>query len=304
MIRRYGWTILPYLSSLGINLLANSEVFFVDSAHSEALDADDGEHGHSWEQPLATIDYAVGLCTDNQQDIILVAPTHTESVVAAAGIDLDVAGITVIGLGSGDKRPTITVGYAATAGCDIDIGAANVTIVNLIIKMAAVDVTAMIDVDGDCFTMKNCDVVLNVTSYEAVDGINFGAANVGDGSIIDGCRFYALVAAGTNAAITLDAVIDRLTVKNCEFWGDYTEACIESASILTNLLVKDCFLQNTQTGDHSIELSAAATGALVRNCYANDMTQATGVDPGSCKSYECYHCDTVDVSGILCPVAT
>lgn len=31
---------------------------------------------------------------------------------------------------------------------------------------------------------------------------------------------------------------------------------------------------------------------------------ATGVDPGSCFSFECYHCDAIDVSGILCPVVT
>lgn len=30
----------------------------------------------------------------------------------------------------------------------------------------------------------------------------------------------------------------------------------------------------------------------------------TGVDPGSCFSFECYHCDAVDVSGILAPVVT
>ncbi|KKL92671.1 hypothetical protein LCGC14_1882380, partial [marine sediment metagenome] len=63
LIKKYGWTIMPYLSNLGPTLLAEAQVLFVDSGHTNALDADDGEHGHELTKPLATWDYAIGLCT-------------------------------------------------------------------------------------------------------------------------------------------------------------------------------------------------------------------------------------------------
>lgn len=74
--------------------------------------------------------------------------------------------------------------------------------------------------------------------------------------------------------------------------------------MLTNLAVEDCFLENTQTGDHAIELVSACTGRLVRNLYKSDMTQATAADPGSCFSYECYHDDVIDTSAIVSPAVT
>jgi len=302
LIAKYGWQIMPYLSNLGVSFLAEAQILFVDSGSTNKLDADDTEHGHSFEKPLATINYAVGLCTADQGDIILVAPTHAETVDEAAGLDFDIAGVTCIGLGTGSNRPTITVGKASTAGCDVDISADNVTLINLIFSVTAVEVTAMIDVDGDYFTIKDCEFNLNIASYEAVDGINFAAANVGDGSVIDNCKFYATVAAGTDAAIAVDAVIDKLTIKNCEFWGDYAASCILSASILTNLLVQDCFAQNIHAGESAVELTANATGFLIRNYYHTD-DDGNACDPGACFSYECYANDDAATGGFVVPVA-
>ena len=112
--------------------------------------------------------------------------------------------------------------------------------------------------------------------------------------------------AGASNCIGLDEVAANVEIGHCEFWGDFADAPIHNptGSILTQLYIHDCVIENTQTGDHSIELVSACTGVLARNLYKNDMTQATGVDPGSCHSFENYHCDAVDVSGILAPVAT
>src|SRR5574341_1596957 len=58
----------------------------------------DGNNG-TFSAPFATLDYAIGRCTANRGDIIVVKEGHAENVTTANGIDLDVAGITVIGLG-------------------------------------------------------------------------------------------------------------------------------------------------------------------------------------------------------------
>ena len=79
---------------------------------------------------FATIDAAVGACTANAGDVIYVMPGHTETVIKASGLDLDVAGITIIGIGTGSLRPTIN--FTTVVGADMDVVAANVTIQNIL----------------------------------------------------------------------------------------------------------------------------------------------------------------------------
>ena len=44
----------------GTQYLTAGNVFFVDNGAAEASDANDGEHGYSWEMPWATLDFAIG----------------------------------------------------------------------------------------------------------------------------------------------------------------------------------------------------------------------------------------------------
>ena len=90
LIKKYGWTIMPYLSNLGHTLLAEAQVLFVDSGHTNALDADDTEHGHSFEKPLATVDYANSLLTADEGGLILSAPGHNENIAAGETIDFKI----------------------------------------------------------------------------------------------------------------------------------------------------------------------------------------------------------------------
>lgn len=71
----------------------------------------------------STLDAAVGGCTANAGDIILVAPGHAETVTATS-IALDVAGINIICLGNGSNRPTFTFG---AADATITVSAADIS---------------------------------------------------------------------------------------------------------------------------------------------------------------------------------
>src|SRR3990167_10978149 len=94
---------VPVLPGIGGNVYTGN-VFFVDSGN---VDGDDSPSAGTKQYPFTTIDHAVGKCTANNGDLIIVMPGHTETVTAAAGLDLDVAGITLIGVGNGSDRPTI-----------------------------------------------------------------------------------------------------------------------------------------------------------------------------------------------------
>lgn len=103
-----------------------------------------------------TINKATGHCTTNRGDTIIVAPKHVETVTAAAGLALDVAGITLIGLGNGANRPQINFTTATTA--DIDIDAANITMQNFLLTGGIDAIAAMIDVNAADFTMIDCEI--------------------------------------------------------------------------------------------------------------------------------------------------
>lgn len=122
------------VSSFGVPLLGGNTVptttgkyLFVSST---AANRSDGNNGTSTQYPLATIDAAIGLCTANAGDTIIVMPGHTETITAAGGIACDVAGITIVGLGEGASRPTITLGTATTAS--VLITAASTKIQNIV----------------------------------------------------------------------------------------------------------------------------------------------------------------------------
>lgn len=271
------------------------ELWFVLSGVGE----DDEDRGRVPDQPMASIAYALTQAAPG--DIILCLPGHAETISTAAGINANVAGISIVGVGHRGIRPVITMDNTAAT---FAIAATGVRLENLkFIADAAVVIG--VDVNSSYAKIVNCEFVEGGDQFTTAIDVNGGAANACDGTEILGCEFNSPTA-GAGRAIELGEVADRVVIKDCLVWGDYDDAPIHNPTgkVLTRLTISGCHLQNTQTGDHSIELVSACTGALIRNTYDNNMTQATGVDPGSCKSFECYHCDTIDVSGILAPVAT
>lgn len=291
---------MAFLARLGIFTTGN--IFYVDSGATGALDVATNT-GDSPTSPFATIDYAIGRCTANNGDVILVLPGHTETVSGAAGINFDVAGVTCIGLGEGAARPTITMSAVAST---IAFGAASCWMRNFVISCTG-DTTIVCDVNAADCILDSLDIRSSAGKefVTAID-INGGAANACDRTVVRDCTIASTLAAGASRGIELGEVADRVLIKGCTILGDYADAAIHNITgkVLTNLAVEDCFLENTQTGDHAIELVSACTGRLVRNLYKSDMTQATASDPGSCFSYECYHDDAIDTSAIISPAVT
>uniref|UniRef100_A0A6M3ILX6 Uncharacterized protein n=1 Tax=viral metagenome TaxID=1070528 RepID=A0A6M3ILX6_9ZZZZ len=160
------------ISGLKLPMLGNEiitgDVFFVDSngKFGTANDTNDGKHPN---RPLATWDGGINKCTASRGDYVLLMPGHAETVAAAAGIDLDVIGVTTVGLGYGALRSTITFATAITA--DVDIDAASNTIRNVLFVNGLDNMTAPIDVNAADFTMIDCETRDNDTNYHVDDFI-------------------------------------------------------------------------------------------------------------------------------------
>ena len=267
LIAKYGWQIMPYLSTLG-TLLSDAQVLLVDGNHANTLDADDQQHGLSWNTPLATIDYAVGLQVAGAGGVILVAPGHAETLSGAADLDIDVSGITIIGLGEGSMRPTLTLG-GTDATTTIEINGDDITVKNLRIVGGDTDgTTVAIDIKtgSDYVTLDGLEFFETVNTKEILTGIT--VEDKCDQLTIKNCIFRNLASGDNLAAIITEAdEHDFLVIENCQFIGDWTNAILDlDAAALVAPTIKDCLLVNYDaTAGDAIDLNSG-TKALIVNC--------------------------------------
>lgn len=233
-------------------------------------DSGNGTYTH----PFATIDYAVGRCTASRGDIIVVMPGHTETVTAAAGLDLDVAGIALVGLGSGELRPTIN--FTTAVGADMDVDAANITMVNFLFTGGIDALTGPIDINASDFKLIDCetrDVTGQATDFIVTD------ANA-DRLLIDGWVHRGAAAAGADTAITIVGG-DNITIKNFNIDGNFAVAAIENVTTAAvNLSVYGdsvSYARTRNAADVIFTAVATTTGNIGPNIYARLNDNAANI---------------------------
>lgn len=247
LIHRFGWDFVARLASLGIQHQAEAQVLFVDSGAANTLDADDTVHGMSFENPLATIDYAIGLCVADEGAIILVAPGYNESL-GDAQINFDVAGVTCICLGHGTLRPRVDFDHA---NASINIGANDVTIINLGLLPAITGVLIGVDVESSVtnFRMAECEFMIGEDG--AGDDEFVKAAELKSGNhdcVFENVKILAHASAGgATHGINVAAASNRLTFKNVIIDGPYATGGIVEAAAGVNHVVEDCAVDTTGT---------------------------------------------------------
>ena len=254
----------------GIPLLNSypGKVFWVDSNAGANLGKG------TFDRPFDTIDYAVGRCAASKGDIIMVKAGHVETITAAAGLALDVAGITLIGLGNGTNRPQIN--YTTAAGADMDVDAANITMSNFRFTGGIDALTGPIDVNAANFSMFNC-VTQDVTG-QAVDFI-VADANA-DRLRISGWVHYGADATGPDTAITF-AGADEVVIEDFEIHGRFAVAAIENTATAARCRIgggsRMCFVTNAEdvASPVIVTLSAATTGKVGPNIFVRLGVDAT-----------------------------
>lgn len=276
-------------------------VWFVNSGASGASNT--SGYGQNPDAPFATIDYAVGQCTANNGDTIYVMPGHAETVSAAGGLDLDVSGITIIGLGRGANQPTVTLDTATTA--DVDIDAANVTVDNIHFVAGFADIAAAIDVNADDFTLRNCRLTGDNAGLNAKIWVQDAAATASDRITIENCYCEDRDAANTHF-VNLAGTGNGHRIVNNVLHVDCGTAAIGGAGVITNCYIADNVINNAATDvDSCINLAATATGSVLRNLCAGGAAQANGITATACLiAQNFYGVLAEDLSAILDPIAT
>lgn len=246
-------------------------IFFVDSSHAAAANAAGG--GQNPDTPLATIDYAIGLCTASKGDVIYVMPGHTESVATA--IAADVAGISIIGLGESGARPQLTI---TDTNDGIDITADNVVIENLAFPTPSGVAASDINIGAANARVSRCHFAQGANSRDA---ITITAA--GELPEIEGCTVI-VSANGPDSWIKTEGVIDRPHIHHNLVIGSdgtnaYDDGVINYASqAVTNPSVHD----NLFLGGGATTAVVANGGSLVGetmgpNVYGGSATGADNV---------------------------
>lgn len=261
----------------------------------------DGNKG-TFMDPFSTIDYAIGQCVANRGDIIFVKPGYTETITTAAAIAADVAGVAIVGLGSGSNRPTITWGAAAAT---LAVSAANIAFINLRFVNNFLDVTTMFDVTGagDSLTFENCLFTDTSTTLCAIDFITL--ATGADDLWLDNCRFVGKSA--DNDSFITGVAHDLVRIQNCQFQADIAQTSvvglIETSGNATNVWIKDCLFRSNVDGALFLDFNGAANSGGVTNCYFSSIDTAGAVTAGfdftGGHIFECYVAGEDDSFGLV-----
>ena len=205
-----------------VNFVGRGDTFFVDSVNGS-----DNNDGKSPTQAFATLDYAVGKATANQGDIIYILPGHTEDLISATSCVIDVAGLTIVGLGHGTLRPTFSLITAAAA--KISITAANTWLENILIisnYTGGVTNGVSLGASADGSVLKNIEMQETANTKEFLVGISVAAAC---GSVvIDGLKYFGLSGGSTTQVIKFAGASNYSVVKNFLIYCDASGAAIDA----------------------------------------------------------------------------
>jgi hypothetical protein len=246
---------VPVLPSAG---QSTGQVFFVHSSGSN------GNTGKTPAKPFATLAKAISQCTAAKGDTIYVMPGHTETLIAAAGVAVSVAGVRIVGLGNGKNRPVFN--YTTSAAASFDVTAANVYVENLYFRPIGVaSVTSAVNVSAADACFVNCEWELGDATNAAVQGLTTTAA--ADRLRVLNCKFHGVTTASTNALKIVGG--DAIEISGCTFQGPYASgsgAIQNVTTACTNCIVKDNVINNlTASSTKVMVFVSTSTGQISRN---------------------------------------
>lgn len=301
------------LSSRGMPVIGGGgrettgSVFFVSSTADGRSD-NVNTHGGNAVTPFATLDYAVGACTAGAGDIIYVMPGHAETITTAGGIDLDVLGISVIGLGVGSKRPTFTFGTSTSASVTID--AASIYLENILFDGTGINgITTLIDVNASDFTMRGCEFIVAASGGNRVATVVKTDQNA-DRMIVEQCIFRGAdvgSAGGTMIEVYTSAgSIDNVQISGCLFFASmYSGGCIYVSGAAEGLIVRDNVIVTRGTAQTAIVLTQNGSGVFLRNaCVGTSISALISTSTYTGFSFVenyGYDSDSTDYIGTLIP---
>lgn len=294
---------VPVMPDLGSDPPPTGKAYFVCGA--SGFNGSNGNNGLSPSQPFATLAYAVTQVTANNDDVIYVMRGHTEALTAAASIACATAGFSIVGLGSGNNRPTFT--WSTIASASWTIAGANVRIKNIRCTSTIAALVKLFSVTGAGVVFDGVDYYEDGTT-DAIGFILTTAAATD--LVVKNCSWFRGTTA-TTTAITQWIVLtgaDRAKILNnygilkgfttgnpINSWvAVVTTACIGIE------IVGNRFYDSNSTGNVPILTIANTTGIIAFNIIGTSATTTT-ISYNSCFAFQNFISNEVAKSGAVSP---
>ena len=247
--------------------LTTGNIYWVDSGQTSTGGTAAG-FGTSPDSPFTTIASALAQCTASNGDMIFLMPGHAEAPITT--ITINVIGVSIIGLGSGANRPTITPAHTVASTDILDITVANVAIKNIILATGTntggnsqiVNIAAA----GHDFLMEDCKIEMGAVNLEcftvAADAVRGTLRNI---KIVG-------TAANPNTLITFEGVNDKWEIDGLD--GIFTAATdIDGPVIYQNaVVIDDLLIRNVRV----LPIAAAGLFLDFNSASAGIVDNATG----------------------------
>jgi len=285
------------------------EVFWVNNSSVLAKGGVGGSDGNdgSYRRPFSTVTYALTKCTASRGDIIAIMPGYTEAVSAAGGEAWNVAGVAIVGLGTGTLKPTFTMGGGSTSDT-LDIGATNISVSNVRFVSGVANLAVMVDVlaAGTHASFDRCEFMASAAATGA--DITLQGTTAAFGLSVTNCTFN-MESSVAGLAVT-DIPTQGISFTHCDnsvfndnvFMGNWSTSAISGlATASEGLQINRNQIHNVGTTDvaGAIDLVAGCTGNISDNRIGYYFTTDVDgvIDPASCSQNENYIVNVVTETG-------
>lgn len=201
-------------------------------------------------------------------DTIFVLPGHNENVSSSTALNLNVAGVNIIGLGTNETRPTFVLDTGTTS--TITISAPGISISNIIVDATGFDAIA------SALTITTSDVTIDGCTFYLANATNQAGIGITTNALCHRFTFTNNRVLGTTDAGTTNALQivggDDIIIKNNYFFGAYTTSLgpINNATTACNriLIENNVLINATAVSTKAIVLVAGTTGMIRNNSIA------------------------------------
>jgi len=260
------------ISSFGVPVLGAGPIVTTGTVYFVHHTGSNSNSGLDPTQPFANLTTAITACTTNKGDVIILMPSHAETI--STTVTLSKANVSIIGLGNGTARPNLTQGTTGSTGM-LTVSGSNNRIANVYFTGSATGTNEpLLTIStGSNVTVEGC--VFAPASKQLYTILLSGTATAD--ITIRNCDFIA-TAAGPDAIIFSSVMVHRVQIIGCYFNVVGSAGCDHgiitvSSSASLGWLIKDCVFMGMADGEPAVKPLAASTG-LVANClaYTADVT--------------------------------
>lgn len=254
---------------------ATGNIVYVDSGVASEGD------GSSWENAFDTLQEGIDATTSSNGDVVNVREGTTGSIIVSGTITCNKIGVTYVGHGKGDQRPTFTASAAATA--KLLITADDNYFYNFIFQSGKADLATVLLVTADDTTFNSCSF------RDSTSGLGMVTVGAADGDsdrfTLVNCDFYQ---PGTTNDHSVEILFDMNNIKiaNNIFYGDYDEGVIyipAGGNACLDLSIIGNIVSNVQASGLGIEINGTSTTGILRGNTVYVDTFVNGINPGALK---------------------